>query len=181
MLTGDKAALDVCGLAVFPAVEFAEVRRWNKFDGTDCLRVGVGRSGEAGRLEFLLPRLEKGLPPVADWKSPPKASPISAVGLGGSGLMHPSCEVAGRSVIRCELAIPSRVSDEDSSTEEASPSSIGDSKRGPVLEVDADAEPLLYIDLAFEARESLDSGRLGPVAAVEVLFRPSSCESLDCR
>jgi hypothetical protein len=93
--------------------------------------------------------------------------------------MYPSCDVAGRSVIRCELVIPPRVSDEDSSTEEASPSSIGDSKRGPVLEVDADAEPSLNIDLAFEARESLDSGRLEPVAVVEVLFRPSSYESLD--
>lgn len=67
------------------------------------------------------------------------------------------------------------------SVEEAIPSSIGDSNRDPLLEVDTDAERSLCTEVAFKERDNLERGLPTPAAVVEELPCPTSCESLDCR
>jgi hypothetical protein len=85
--------------------------------------------------------------------------------------MCPSCDVAGRSGKPFEFLLPSYLpSDAISSTEEATASSIGDSKRDPLLEVDADAERSSNIGVPFVTKDNLERGRLELGPAVETLL-----------
>lgn len=96
--------------------------------------------------------------------------------------MYPSCDVAGRSDNPFEFLLPPYLpTDAISSTEEATASSIGDSKRDPLLEVDAVTERSSNIGVPFVTKDNLERGRLELGPAVETLLWPSSSESLEFR